>query len=302
MKIRLLVFLSLGLICLTLAGRAETADTLNSREILKKSFDAMSRVSFRAETLEKGLKAVVYHRTNPDGTVEVRTEYSMIQPFNGQTDTNWMFVMLQNRDGMWKLRPDVALRLDYLSKRKVAINASQPVEKLKEDDYDYTISEDDQNGVSYYLITATIHEAARSRILAEMQNNENLDKLVPLSLLVDKFPVAIKYRIGKTDLFMYSNESFSKNGNKFAGIEYTNVLHGVSLPDNLFEVPKDLKVRILNTSEDAREFTKVAGVDGPRFKKVPHPASAKIISVVLIFCMLMAAPIFLFLKRPWQRT
>jgi hypothetical protein len=294
MKIRLLVYLSLGLICLI---RVEAAETPIPQEIVKHSFDVMSRISFRAETFESGIKAVVYHRTNPDGTVDIRTEYSMSQSFNGQIDTNWMFIMLQNRDGMWKLRPDAALRLDYLSKAGVAIKASGPMDKLKADDYDYTISEDVQNGVSCYLIDATIKEAARSRVLEDLKNNAMLNNLIPVSQLVDKFPVEDKYRIGKMDLFMYSNESFSKNGKKFSGLEYTNVVQGITLANDLFEVPKDLKVRILNTKEEANEFNTVAGVDGPHFKKQPIQHQKKIIRAVIIFCMLMSLPLLFFLIR-----
>jgi hypothetical protein len=182
------------------------------------------------------------------------------------------------------------------------VNPVRPMDKLKADDYDYTISEDVQNGVSCYLISATIKEAARSRILGDLKNNEILNKLIPVSQLVDKYPVEVRYRISKTDLFMYSNESFSKNGKKFSGLEYTNVVQGITLADDLFEVPKDLKVRILNTKEEAKEFKMVAGVDGPHFKKIANSASKKLIRVVLIFSLLMGVPILFFVKRPRQRN
>jgi hypothetical protein len=298
MKTRLLVSCFMGMICLT---RTEGADAPNPQDLVKKSFGVMSQASFRAETFQNGIRAVIYHRTNPDGTVDMRTEYSMSQPIHGQIDTNWTSVMLQNRDGMWKLRPGIALRLDYLSKMGVATKASGPIDRIKEDDYDYSILEDVQNGISCYLIKATIQEAARLRTLASLENNDALKKLIPISQLVDNFPVEVRYRIGKKDLFMYSNESFSKNGKKFMGLEYTNVVQDIVLADDLFEVPKDLKVRILNTSEEAKEFKMVAGVDAPHFKKFANPASKKIIRVVLVFCLLMVVPILLFLKRPQQR-
>lgn len=298
MKTCLLVSLFLGIICLT---HTDGADTPNPQEIVKNSSKVMARISFRGETFQNGIKAVIYHRTNPDGTVDIRTEYSMNQPIHGQMDTNWTSVMLQNRDGIWKLRPGIALRQDYLSKMGTATKASVSMDRIKEDDYDYSISEDVQNGIPCYLIKATIQEAARARILASLENNEALKKLIPVSQLVDKFPVEVRYRIGKTDSFMYSNVSFSKNGNKFAGIEYTNVVQGIVLADDLFEIPKDLNVRILNTSEEAKEFETTAGIDAPHFKKSASPASKKSTRVFVIFCLLMGLPILFFLTRRQQR-
>jgi hypothetical protein len=268
------------------------ADT--PQEIIKNSFDVMARSSFHAETYEKGIKGTVYHRTNPDGTADVRTEYSMSQPLNGQIDTNWMFVMLQNRDGMWKLRPDAALRMDYLTKKSTAISATRPTDKLKPDDYDYTITENDENGIPCYLIRAVIHEAARTRVLDELKSDGSLNKLVMVSQIMDKFPVEVKYRIGKADSFMYSNETFSKDGKKFSGIEYTNVVQAAVMPDDLFQVPSNLKVRILNTKEESKQFVMSSGVDGPHFQKRANPASKK---VVVIFCLLMSLPLLFFLIR-----
>jgi hypothetical protein len=289
----------LGLVCLV---RAEAADAPDPQEIIKNSFSVMARTSFRAETFQNGIKAVIYHRTSPDGVVEVRTEYSMNQPIHGQMDTNWTSVILQNRDGMWKLRPGIALRQDYLTKTGAAIKASGTADKINESDYDYILSEGDRNGVPCYLIKATIQEAARSRVLADLENDEPLKKLVPVSRLMDAFPVEVDYCIGKTDSFMYSKLTFSKDGRKFTGIEYTNVVLGVVLADALFEVPDDYKVRILNTPEEAKNFDKVTGIDAPHFKKFANPASRKLFGVFLVFCLLMGVPILFFLNRPRQSS
>jgi len=295
MKIFMLASIFLGIVCIT---HAEGSDNQNPQEIVKSSFKVMSQASFRAETYQNGIKAVIYHRANPDGTVDIRTEYSMGQPVSGQIDTNWTSVLLINRDGVWKLMPDIALRLDYQKKAANAAKASGPMDRIKQDEYDYSISEGVKNGIPCYLIKATIQDAARSRAIASLENNSALKNMVSVSQLLDKFPVEVRYCIGKTSLFMYSNEGFSKDGKKFMGLEYTNVDLGIVLADDLFRVPKYLKERILNSSEEAKEFTMVAGIDAPHFKKIAkNPVSKKIISAALIFCVLMSLPVILFLMR-----
>lgn len=299
MKTPLFLYFLLGVICF--AGEPDVSK-LDPGQIVKKSSEAMSRMTFRGETLRGGIKTVIYHRTNPDGTVDQRTENSMSKPLRGMIDKDWKLVMLKNSEGLWELRSGVAVRLDYLSDFHKSLDAAIDNPIRDEELDNYTISEDTQDGIPCYFIKAAVSAAGKLRLMEIMKGNETFTKLYPTTeQLANAIPVEIKYRIGKMDFFMYSRLVFNKNSEMILGYEYTNVVKNLALSDDLFEVPKDLKIQILKTEQEAAAFRGV-GLNLPNFSKVNKVGSASstakiFVKTFLVFTLLMIVPIFFFLKK-----
>jgi len=225
-----------------------------AQKILAKAQETMANFkTFKADILNTSeannvkSKTVLYQRNNPDGVMEMRVDSEFEVAKVKHTSA-----FVTNRDGQWQLTRKTAIKMEF--QEAIAMAAQQTmagVQKGEESPMILSLSETIANGKSYYLIKGVIAEESRQKVKEMLQNNpqfkELLKTLPPNSIPIAKLTL---FRIGKGDGILYSTQQYDDKGNKMSEIAYENVQINLPLADNIFAIPRELKIKIAKTVAD----------------------------------------------------
>ncbi len=259
----------------------------NGYEILKNAFlvadQAISKLTVESSDVGDGLKLEMteYQKlsrdgqrlsridsTETDGTTETdgKEKNSFQSQFN---QTN-----LVNAEGIWELDKEnkLALFLKFRAEEQKTIAGIDPnfnkppiVEQNA-----YRVEEVAFNGVPCYKIVMTLapdvyknqlelEERFINEIIAKRRiglfSKRKKDQIPPMPKAADKTAYLYEFIIDKESHIIWATKRYSKDGNLFDKHEYSKVEYGLPLADDLFEVPKDYKIIVVNSLSEHTDLT-----------------------------------------------
>lgn len=218
----------------SMAGEPETILSGALRNMREKSYVA-------GYSYSQGTSRTVYHRANPDGTVDERTEF--LWP-DGRKD-----VALVVSGGKYHITPDGSV-----IRRKWLEGAAEFSDDGETVSYSmrYPVVFD---GHDCYEIgkTLTVTQKTFARYAALPQNRN----LAPAELedrFESLFPALTVYYVDKSGMFLRGKAAYSQSGEPVGVTRYGDVTFRDDFPDGTFELPRDRPVLVADSIEKDAEL------------------------------------------------
>ena len=224
-KRRIFTLVALSLLC---AFAVAGADTLPpAKEIFDQAKEKRENLTFSAvSTYEKDTIKVsnkIFQRKNEDGTVFKHN--SGDERFS-----------ITNADGSFTIFPEI----------KKAVRNDATAAALDPGIRHYEIKQGSFQGRECYIVTERVEDTPELRaefdkLMAEL-GGDAMPAEMKKNAYRQNLAMLMVYYIGVDDLFIYSQENFSLDGNQVGRITYSDVDFFPQLADSLFEVPADYTI------------------------------------------------------------
>jgi hypothetical protein len=230
-----------------------------------------------------GIKATTYTHVTSDGLTFNRFETESLTNISLGPLTNGVKIKelkIKNREGTWQVRPDMAIRMDYLkdpmpNQEKPSLNAGST----------FTVEEKANQGEPIYVVTEKYSPQSVAEFLKAIapsmkgKNPEYLAKIIPAKMV---------YSIGKSDHLIHGVKSLNSQGTVLFDVLYSSI-NTNPLAEALFEVPPDLKrVVVTKTDHENNVIMPYLPPELKNLQKQPrkaHPERIIILTLLSLTCL-----------------
>ena len=200
-----------------------------AKEILDKARKSkISTVSTKVtRTSKETIENICWRKFNPDGTILTKLQVTWR---NSKGKITYKSTRIVKSDGTaWQIIGDIAIKSE---ESKPPINFSKKTSKPK-----YKLSEINYKSIPCYKITI-INDTASL--------NDN-----PIALEV--------FTIGKDNLFIYSTNYYTKDGNLLVSIAYESIKKMEGVGEEFFNIPSNCRIYIAKTGAEYAKLNALAG-------------------------------------------
>ncbi len=264
---------SLGIFFTMIASGSTYDDAVRDKVMVALNY-SVKQAKFTAKSIQDGYSVRHFQDFDADGNLLQREEIN-------QPDHRTLFTInLQNAQGKFQIDSVAVIKnemggfgsfLHYMyvtGSVIVSCNTS------------FTVDTTTYNGIPCDKITAVL-------LASTMELAKALG--IPESIILenpDSFPNRAVFIIGQEVPFVYSVQVYNSKGRLLSGIELTDVDLNPILAPSLFELPKDLEIKIVRTDEDVEKiYAEAPQENAPRSGSL----SSTIRTLVIIIVALLAA-------------
>jgi hypothetical protein len=276
----LLVFLTLLAFSVSNVPAQDKEAKLDAQQIMN---DVITPKDSCTVVVAHGIKATTYTHVTSDGLTFTRFETESLTNISLGPLTNGVKIKelkIINREGTWNVRPDMAIRMDYLNdpmpnQEKPSLNPGST----------FTVEEKTNQEQPIYVVTETYSQQSVTEFLKaiapsmEGKNPNYLAKIIPTKMV---------YSIGKSDHLIHGVKSLNSQGTVLFDVLYSSI-NTNPVAEALFEVPPDLK-RVVVTKTD-HEGNVIMPYLPPEIKNLPkqprkeRPERIIILTLLTLTCL-----------------
>jgi outer membrane lipoprotein-sorting protein len=238
-----------------------------------------------------GMKSTVYQHKTADGFTLQRIETeSVTNPFGMK------YIQLKNKDGSWQLRPDMAIRMDFMNNQ----NPNQSKKPISDIQTTYTAQEETVHDEPCYVVTEAFSDQTKAQLLQAVLMSKNGTRRA--KDIAQVIPAKILYYIGKDDRMIHGVQTYNSEGQVIADVFYSTISTNEILPDSLFQVPAGLKEAITKSSEEYRKIRPYLPPDLIKAAEVRGKPLPTHVFQSIIATSLLLLPLGLLLRFYFART
>jgi hypothetical protein len=290
----LLVFLPLLAFSVSNVLAQDKEVKLDARQIMN---DVISPKDSCTVVVARGIKATTYTHVTSDGLTLTRLETECLTNIILGPLTNGVKIeelKIINREGTWKVRPDMAIRMDFLkdpmrNQEKPSLNAGST----------FTVEEKTIQEAPIYVVTETYSPQSVAEFLKAVAPSMKGRKPKDLAKII---PAKMVYSIGKSDHLIHGVKSLNTQATVLFDVLYSSI-NTNPVAEALFEVPSDVKRVVVKTEQ---EYKSILPYLPPEIKNLPkhsrkfpaHPVPTIILTLVLLGPLGFVLYFHYFSKRP----